>query len=129
MKGISFLSGDNIESPFDSDDISNHLRIVISDPDPEYNVLVVGVSSQKEGIFHDPACELNKGDHPFIKKPSYISYRHAQVLNYKKIIQAGLDKVIIMKENISESVLNSIQNGARETSFLKRDFKKYFEYF
>lgn len=39
----------------------------------------VSVTTIYEGLPHDPACVLMLGDHPFIKHPSYVTYRHARV--------------------------------------------------
>lgn len=64
-----------------------HLKIVISDPDPEGMVLVVSVSTIREGVAPDPTCKLNVGDHGFIKVPSYISYYYAMELSSVKILR------------------------------------------
>ena len=57
MKGQSFLRADKV-----GDELINHLKFVISDPDPEGYVLIVGLTTWNDNRFDDPTCILNKED-------------------------------------------------------------------
>ena len=106
-----------------------HLKIVISDPDPEGMVLVVSVSTIRKGVFHDPACPLHVGDHHFIKDPSYISYYYAMELSSVKILQEKFNGIIVPKDDVSVDILIRIQEGAKKSRFLPKFLRKYFDFF
>lgn|SRR5690554_2074173 len=62
----------------------DHLHIVMNDPVywPERGaemVLIVNISSIKEGIYHDPSCVLQPGCHPFVRVPSWTRYKDALI--------------------------------------------------
>lgn len=57
---------------------SPHLFAVMNDECAAGMCLLIMVSTIKDGRFHDPACNLNVGDHDFIKHPSYMVYATAQ---------------------------------------------------
>lgn len=101
-----------------------HLKIVISDPlkDPE-NLLIVNVTSYREGKFYDPSCFLNPGDHPFIKHVSYVAYQYATTRsngNLYRLHASG--RIILENEQISDSVLERIHLGAVESEFISLEY-------
>jgi len=57
----------------------HHLYAVMNDPCPEGLCLMVNVTSIR-ARYHDPACLLDDGDHPFIQHPSYMLYRLAATM-------------------------------------------------
>lgn len=106
-----------------------HLHIVISDPDPEKNVMIVNLTTFYNTGREDNSCILQIGEHPFIKQKSYIPYHFAKEMNMLKLISEGMSKNIEFKENISDEMLLKIQNGAKKSDFLKPCFYKFFNYF
>jgi hypothetical protein len=62
-----------------------HLHLIIYGPSVVVNhgtvaqVAMVGVTSIKPGVPHDPACILQVGQHPFIQHASFLAYRHMRV--------------------------------------------------
>ncbi|AAZ33705.1 conserved hypothetical protein [Pseudomonas savastanoi pv. phaseolicola 1448A] len=67
-----------------------HLHVVMNDPVHcgeinEMSVLVVNFSSVQQGAFHDPACVLHPGCHPFINRKSWVVYRGATVLKVPRL--------------------------------------------
>lgn len=67
-----------------------HLHVVMNDPVHcgeihEMSVLVVNFSSVQQGAFHDPACVLEPGCHPFINRKSWVVYRGATVLKVPRL--------------------------------------------
>jgi len=120
-KGFTFLRKDESRKM--------HLKIVISDPDPEDMVLVVSVSTIRKGVPHDTSCELHVAEHPFIKDPSYISYYYAMELSSVKILQEKFKGLIVLKEDVSVDLLKRIQEGARYSKFLPKYLRKFFDFF
>lgn len=64
----------------------SHLHIVMNDPavNPitgHPSVLLVNISSIKDGMHYDDACVLTPADcpHAFVKRPSFVYYREACV--------------------------------------------------
>jgi hypothetical protein len=106
-----------------------HLKIVITDPDPDNMVLVVSVSTIYKGVFHDSSCELVPGDHSFIKQPSFVAYQYTTALDAVNILKEKFKGLIIQKEDVSSELLSRIQSGAQLSKFLPLHFKKYFSFF
>ncbi|MCT9837521.1 hypothetical protein N3K61_24580, partial [Escherichia coli] len=70
----------------------NHLHVICNDPvyypvNDCYCVLVVNISSIKDGVPHDPSCVLNSGDHRFIKHPSYVVYAEAIIWRVDNMVR------------------------------------------
>lgn len=56
-----------------------HLFILLTDPQPpDQSMLLVGVASIYNDIPHDSTCYLYPGDHPFIRRKSYVYYARAR---------------------------------------------------
>ncbi len=121
MKGYSFLLND--------DSNSHHLYFVISDPDPDNNVLLVNMTTIYSGVYHDSSCELNRSDHPFVQHPSYITYKDAREVQQEIILNNVMKHVYIRQEDASIGLLSKIQRGAVSSDFLPEKFIKYFDFF
>lgn len=75
----------------------DHLHVVMNDPVHcgelnDLSVLVVNFSTVQPGAYHDPACVVQAGCHPFIRHESYVVYRGATVLKVPRLeakIQTG----------------------------------------
>lgn len=124
MKRKTFLRKDTNQN-----DSIKHLSFIISDPDPDHNVMVVNLTTYYSTGREDESCILDIGDHSFIKHKSYIAYRYAKELNYVKLLDERFKGHIIFKEDISEEVLIKIQKGAKKSKLLPLMFEKYFKYF
>lgn len=74
-----------------------HLHVVMNDPVHcgelnDMSVLVVNFSTVQQGSYHDPACIVQAGCHPFITHQSYVHYRFATLLRVPRLeakIQIG----------------------------------------
>lgn len=67
-----------------------HLHVVMNDPVHcgelnDMSVLVVNFSSVQPGAFHDNACVLQPGCHPFVTRESWVVYRGATVLRVPRL--------------------------------------------
>jgi hypothetical protein len=124
MKKNTFLKNDIVNNTD-----RKHLRIVISDPDVDGNVLIVSLSSIKPHRYHDPSCVLEQENHSFIKHLSYINYKFAEEMICAEIVNDRFKGRVILKENVSDEVLERIQNGAKISLDLPEYFSKFFEHF
>ena len=79
----------------------DHLYVVLNDPKPfpGYGshpcVVLVNVSTVRQGGKHDDTCVLGAGCHPFVKQDSYVVYRSARierVQHVQRLVQQGLFK-------------------------------------
>lgn len=73
-----------------NDPNQKHLFILLTDPVPVptggSDVLLVGVTSVRKGLYHDPACLLYPGDHPFLSQDSYVKYQAARIEPAQKLL-------------------------------------------
>jgi len=107
-----------------------HLYVIISRTNTKGNVLCVSFSSTYPG-FTDKACVIQPGqyDFKFIKRSTFIDYGQAKEIDTTMLrinIQGGR---WTQGENIPETLLNKIQNGARKSAFLPHKFRAYFSLF
>lgn len=107
----------------------SHVRFVISNPDPENMVLVVNMTTFRGTGREDLSCILNTEDHKRVKHKSYIFYAKAEELSTIQILKLKFEGLIDIVEDLSDEVLNRIQEGAKASDFLPEKFYKYFEYF
>ena len=113
----------------DEDSDYRHLRFIISDPDVDNKVLVVGMTKFKNNKREDTSCLLHPGEHKSIKFQSRIRYDKAYEIEYSILLQEKFEGNIELKDNISSGLLAIIQSGAKITKSLPPKFKKYFQYF
>ena len=84
-----------------------HLFVILTNECPEKNHLLVNFSSIHPNVFHDDACVVNAGEHPFIKRPSYIEYRRAGTVKASHLIKCDFTQ----KEDVSDELYTRICNG------------------
>lgn len=107
-----------------------HLRFIISDPDPEGSVMIVHATAYKGKRYQDSSCIIHPGEYVHITKESYIRYCDADELTETELLTHSFKGIIIInKEQISEMLLARIQEGARNSIDLPAKFQKYFSYF
>lgn len=107
----------------DKDYFNNHRCFVISDIGSENKHLAVNISSVYSDDGYDKACVI-KEFKPYIYKVSFIYYRYAMELDSNIELD---DKTEII--SIPIKLLEQIQNGAKESRFFPRKFRKYFDLF
>ncbi|EAA0619059.1 hypothetical protein FYL48_21945, partial [Shigella flexneri] len=94
----------------------NHLHVICNDPvyypvNDCYCVLVVNISSIKDGVPHDPSCVLNSGDHRFIKHPSYVVYAEAIIWRVDNMVRKQRSGEISVHDDMPEATFNRILDG------------------
>ncbi len=92
-----------------------HLFILLTDPVPteagSKDVLLVGVSSVRSGLPHDPTCLLYAGDHQFIVQPSYANYRMARIEGAQKLINGVKQGMFTPKDILADEIFARVCHG------------------
>lgn len=102
-----------------------HLFAVMNDPCPEGLCLVLMITSVKERRYYDPTCVLNVGDHPFIRHPSWVAYRIADMPRANHIGNMVDKKLFVVKEDWDAAVFNRIASGIYNSDEAKLGVIKY----
>lgn len=75
----------------ENDPDRKHLFILLTDPADDGSgvkaVLMVSLSSIKQGLPYDASCILYPGDHPFVKKESFVVYQKARIEEADKVLR------------------------------------------
>lgn len=116
-------SGDTLLAVDGTDD---HLWIIISDTDtdPDELVIVCLLSWQE---YHDQACILHPGDHPFVKHDTCVNYPSATLAHRTKLeslLKAGNLKA---KAPVSAELLGRIRMAVSESDIPSKCHKKLFD--
>ena len=90
-----------------------HLFAVMNDECCDKFCLTIMITSIRPGKYYDAACVLDVGDHPFIKHPSYLLYRMAEITKADRISLFVSKNYYIPKEDFSEEVFKRISAGIR----------------
>lgn len=111
-----------------------HLFIILTDPvaDPvnsgRVSVLLISLSTLEIALPHDPTCILRSGDHPFITRDSYVSYRTSRIQETVKIINGVASGVLVAKELMDSGIVDRICDGLdsyQTPEKIKRFFRMY----
>lgn len=79
-----------------------------------------------DGVPYDTACVLLPGEHSFIQRPSYVSYRHMRVDAIEHIEKMLSTSVWIGQPPCSDDVLTKIIGGVCHSRLTPREFKRLF---
>ncbi len=110
---------------------SPHLHIICNDPVfyPIHGcecILVVNISTvYPEPAFHDPACYLNVGDHPFVRHKSYVFYSDAIIWKVPNVISREQSGELEKKADIDEHVFQRIIDGYELSDFTTNKVLKF----
>lgn len=123
---MSLDSGDTFFTPERRDiGVPRHLWIIVSDTSGDSeNVLIVNVTSWKDGGFNDDSCTLDVGDHPSIHHKSFICYELAKVTSLRDLDRGFSDLGLSEGEPVSGEVLTKIRAGANASPHLRNGYKK-----
>jgi hypothetical protein len=83
-----FHAGQTFLYPLNDDSQTEHLWIIATEPNAEQAFATVSFTSLRGA--KDPTVTLLKGEHPFLKWDTCISYAQAEIVTEKKL-QAHLD--------------------------------------
>ena len=114
-----------------SGNAGGHLHIVLNDPRPfdGYGqhpcVLLVNLSSVREGVPHDATCVLEAGAHVFVQQRSFVFYRYARIEQGAHILRLVDQGVFRPHEPMSSEILQKIKAGLFDSPHTKREFKRF----
>jgi hypothetical protein len=100
--------------------IDNHLWVVISDTEnfPD-QVVLVSVTTYTEA--KDPACLIERNDHPLITHRSCVSYPHAKVTSLAKLLECKDRGAIVLQTPVSTDLLERIRHGSGDSTTLRSE--------
>jgi hypothetical protein len=108
-------------------DEGQHLYVIMTNPCDEGQSLLVSLSSIKEGRFHDPACIIEVGEHPFVTKRSYVEYRLSRIIRCDHITKCVDGWTFTPKADVSDDLYAKIAAGIGASEFSSKLTIKYYE--
>jgi hypothetical protein len=104
---------------------TEHLWVLITRPDPASSeAIMVNVTTQRP--HSDTTTVLNRGDHPFIQRPSVVLYADARTVDTRLLDQAVAAGSFRSHGAFSALVLGRIQAGVRTSPFTPKKIKESF---
>ena len=84
-------------------------------------VILVSVASIRQGEsgYYDTTCVLQPGDHPFIRRDSYVVYRQAVIMELRDLERDLKNGLITSRERAGADVVERIVMGVEESGFTK----------
>lgn len=83
-----------------------HLYVLLCDPFGEPpKCLMASISTVRERVYHDPACLLYAGDHPFVKQTSYVKYSTCRLEESAKLIRAVNEGIFRQHEMMDGAIV------------------------
>ena len=113
-----------------SGNAGDHLYIVLNDPRPFEGygqhpcVLLVNLSSVREGMPYDAACVLAPGEHPFVTHESFVFNRYARIEQVSHVLQLMRQGVYKPQQPMLAEVFQRVKAGLFESPHTKREFKR-----
>lgn len=102
-----------------------HLFIICTDPDANGQQLIVSITS-KTNAPYDKTCLLQKHEHDFLDRESYVFYRKAKIVEHSSLINGVDKKIFIPKDDMNSQTFLRIRNGVCKSPQTPRGIKKYF---
>ena len=108
----------------------DHLYIVLNDPcrfeDRGSNlwVLLVNLSSVREGVPYDDTCLLEPGEHPFVRHRSFVFYRNARIGPESHVLQLTQNGLFKPNDPTPTEIFQRIKSGLYNSPHTKREFKR-----
>lgn len=91
---------------------------------PEFNARraaqIAVFFAAKEGGHYDKACVLAKGEHPFMKRDSYVVYSKALSRSTKQIVECLENGSFVPKEPVPRETMDRISAGFDISDFVQR---------
>ncbi|SRR5258708_37898817 len=104
-----------------------HLYIVISDPAKNAgNFIAVNITGDRFRTGEE--CVLDAGDHPWIKKKSFVAFADALEItpaHDRRLQKLIVSKKIVLQPSVSSEVLERIVTAAKVSTAIAENYKKY----
>ena len=109
----------------------DHLYIALNDPrlfegyGRQPCVVLVNLSSVREGVPFDETCVLEPDEHPFVRQRSFVFYRNARIEPESHILQLTQQGLFKPHEPMAAEVFQRIKAGLFVSPHTKREFKRF----
>ena len=101
---------------------TEHLWVLVTRPDPaSREAIMVNVTTQRP--HSDNTTVLNRGDHPFIQRPSVVLYADARTVDTRLLDQTVASGSFRAHTAFSGPVLQRIQAGLQTSPFTPKKIK------
>lgn len=91
-----------------NDQDRKHLFILLTNPYADEVgkkcVVMVSVSSIRQGLPYDETCRLYVGDHPFLRRDSFVAYKLARIEESAKLL-AGVKAGLFVPHDMMDSMI------------------------
>lgn len=101
-----------------------HLHIVCNDTCENGWNLLIPVSTFYDGC--DTTCELDVGDHDFIRHLSYVFFAKANVYRSDQIDRGLERKILISQPDLTEEIIQRVESGICASPDTPAKIKYYF---
>lgn len=95
-----------------------HLFVILTNKCQHGSHLWVSLTSVREGKMHDEASVFSGGEHPFIKRQSYVYYRDIGQKRSTAIAFGVASGLLIPREDMGEASLAAICAGIEKSDFV-----------
>jgi len=106
-----------------------HLFAVVTSPTlqgSEKFSLLVSFSSCKLGMYHDDACIIEAGEHPFIRRRSFVDYSKARIESVDGLMRGVKGGILIPHEQVAEPLFNRICAGVTTSRHTPRRIIEFY---
>lgn len=101
-----------------------HLHVVCTAPDPQ-GAQVLAPICKLTNSSCDPACRLERREHPFLTKPSYIMYNKALLLSQEEIVEKFKAGELTPDEDMNGQTFLRVVGGLCKSEHTPRKLKRY----
>jgi len=120
--GDTFL----IDPPGFGHDYKAHLWIVLTEPDrPHGECLAVHFSTLRNQV--DQTVIVQRGDHSFVNRPSYVCYRRIRIVRTAVLETWVEDGRAEIRERVTERLLKLIQDGILASEWTPYKVRSFYE--
>lgn len=107
-----------------------HLHIVMNDPVYSHEhgwdgVLAVNISSIKHGIYHDPSCIVQPGEHPFVNRDSWVVYKEAVVMQCDRLDYKLASGEIRGHQTVTDELFANVRAGFDVSKMVPQKIKRF----
>ena len=106
---------------------TNHLFVILTDACSQHQHLLVSFSTIRQECFHDPSCIVTEGEHPFIKRPSFLAYNHARTELHSHLVKCVSGWTFRPHAPVTDDLFEKICRGLIESDHTPNRIKKYYQ--
>lgn len=104
-----------------------HFHAILTNVCSKGRHLIGPIGTIYKDQFHDDTCVIGKGEHPFIKHPSYFIYRRLTILDSAHITRCIDGWVYKKQPNLSAALIKRICEGISKSDFTPGFAEEYWD--